>query len=130
MIGQSVRNSQGEQIGDVNDLVVDSNGQIKAVVIGVGGFLGLGEREVAVSMSSLQMQPPGASGSGSGSSGTGSTSSPSQPTMVLNATRDTLKEAPRWSWNEPSGSSSGSGSGSSSGGTSGGSTTSGSGTAR
>ena len=36
------------KIGDVNDLVIDASGRIAAIVIGVGGFLGMGEKNVAV----------------------------------------------------------------------------------
>ncbi|MVA96667.1 PRC-barrel domain containing protein [Nitratireductor sp. CAU 1489] len=51
IIGQSVYNGAGddaENIGDVNDIVIDADGNIQAVVIGVGGFLGLGEKHVAI----------------------------------------------------------------------------------
>ncbi|MCV9962917.1 PRC-barrel domain-containing protein [Pararhizobium sp. BT-229] len=40
---------QGEAIGDVNDVVINANGGAEALVIGVGGFLGLGEKDVAIS---------------------------------------------------------------------------------
>ncbi len=41
-------------VGEVNDVVLDWNGDIKAVVLGVGGFLGIGEKDVAIEMSSLR----------------------------------------------------------------------------
>ena len=41
-------------IGEVNDVVLDWNGGIKAVVLGIGGFLGIGEKDVAVDMGSLR----------------------------------------------------------------------------
>lgn len=47
-IGQAVHNMAGETIGDVNDLVFDHKGQISTVVIGVGGFLSIGEKGVGV----------------------------------------------------------------------------------
>jgi sporulation protein YlmC with PRC-barrel domain len=43
-----------ERIGDINDIVLTKDGQIGAVVIGVGGFLGMGEKNVAVDFKSLQ----------------------------------------------------------------------------
>lgn len=52
IIGQQVVNQQGEEVGEINDLVVDESNQPYAVV-GIGGFLGMGEREVAVPVSSL-----------------------------------------------------------------------------
>jgi len=50
-INESVYNGTGdnaENIGDVNDLVIAKDGKVKAVVVGVGGFLGIGEHNVAV----------------------------------------------------------------------------------
>ena len=44
LIGQSVVNSQDESIGDINDLVTDESGKVIAVLVGSGGFLGLGEK--------------------------------------------------------------------------------------
>jgi hypothetical protein len=41
-------------VGEVNDVVLDWNGEVKAVVLGVGGFLGVGEKNVAIEMSSLR----------------------------------------------------------------------------
>jgi sporulation protein YlmC with PRC-barrel domain len=52
-IGQTVTNQAGEKIGDINDLLFDKSGKIANVVIGVGGFLGMGEKNVGVPYSSL-----------------------------------------------------------------------------
>ncbi|WP_114947081.1 PRC-barrel domain-containing protein [Microvirga calopogonii] len=46
--GLNVYNQNNEKIGDISELIVDSSGTIQAVVVGVGGFLGLGERDVAI----------------------------------------------------------------------------------
>lgn len=51
LIGQSVYNGIGddaENIGSINDLVISPEGDVQAVVIGVGGFLGIGEKDVAI----------------------------------------------------------------------------------
>jgi sporulation protein YlmC with PRC-barrel domain len=40
--------NNGDKIGDIRDLIFNSSGEVQAVVIGVGGYLGLGERDVAV----------------------------------------------------------------------------------
>ena len=48
LVGLSVYNDNNESLGSINDLLTDKNGDIKAVVIGVGGFLGVGEHLVAV----------------------------------------------------------------------------------
>ena len=52
-IGQAVHNTAGEAIGDINDLVFNRKGQISTVVIGVGGFLSIGEKGVGVPYSAL-----------------------------------------------------------------------------
>ncbi|MDM9623782.1 PRC-barrel domain-containing protein [Rhizobium sp. S96] len=49
-IGQPVYNGQNESIGNVNDLIMKKDGGLVAAVIGVGGFLGIGEKNVAVPM--------------------------------------------------------------------------------
>ena len=48
LAGLSVYNDKNESVGSINDLLTDKSGNIKAVVIGVGGFLGVGEHLVAV----------------------------------------------------------------------------------
>jgi sporulation protein YlmC with PRC-barrel domain len=46
--GLNVYNQNNEKIGDISELIVDSSGTIQAVVVGVGGFLGIGEQDVAI----------------------------------------------------------------------------------
>ena len=58
IIGETIYNSTGddaEAIGDVNDFVLDQNGEIGAVVVGVGGFLGIGQKSVAINWSDLEL---------------------------------------------------------------------------
>lgn len=52
-IGSTVYNAQNESIGDINDLIIDRSGGIVAAVVGVGGFLGIGEKNVAVPMANI-----------------------------------------------------------------------------
>jgi sporulation protein YlmC with PRC-barrel domain len=54
MIGTTVVSANNESIGDINDVVVDRQGKAVAVVIGVGGFLGIGEKDVAVPFEALE----------------------------------------------------------------------------
>ncbi|HHZ08686.1 MAG TPA: PRC-barrel domain containing protein [Rhizobiales bacterium] len=57
IIGETVYNGTGddaENIGEVNDLVIGSDGGVKAVVVGVGGFLGLGQKNVALDYGALK----------------------------------------------------------------------------
>jgi len=48
VVGLNVYNAQNENVGSINDLLMDKSGSIKAAVISVGGFLGMGARLVAV----------------------------------------------------------------------------------
>jgi len=54
LIGTRVMGSNNESIGDVNDVIMDSKGQAVAAVVGVGGFLGIGEKDVAVPFAALE----------------------------------------------------------------------------
>jgi hypothetical protein len=80
LIGTSVKNTSGETIGEINEVIIGSDGKVAGVVIGVGGFLGLGEREVAVRYESLRL-----------SHGTNRST-----TATLAATKESLKAAPEW----------------------------------
>lgn len=87
IIGMQVYSSaatDAEHIGDINNLVVGENGQVEAVVIGVGGFLGIGEKDVAVSMDSLQWVQ----------------AEDNSERYVLEATREALEGAPVFEWND------------------------------
>lgn len=82
LIGTSVRNPAGESIGEVNEVLFDNSGKVNAVVIGVGGFLGMGEREVAITFSSLRVAHD----------------ADGRNVITVDATKDTLKAAPQWTW--------------------------------
>jgi hypothetical protein len=53
-VGLDVYNDKDEKIGDISELILDKSGKIDMVVIGVGGFLGMGQRDVAVKFSDLK----------------------------------------------------------------------------
>jgi sporulation protein YlmC with PRC-barrel domain len=87
IIGMQVYSSaaaDAEYIGDINNLVVGQNGEVQAVVIGVGGFLGIGEKDVAVSMDSLEML----------------VAEDNTQRYVFEATREALNDAPAFEWDE------------------------------
>jgi sporulation protein YlmC with PRC-barrel domain len=87
LIGTKVRNNANENIGDINELVIDKDGKVAAVVIGVGGFLGIGEREVALDFKSLNIKYDPNAMTESGAT-----------IITVNATKDSLKSAPAWTW--------------------------------
>src|ERR1700730_15975228 len=57
LVGLSVYNDGNESLGSINDLLADKSGNIKAVVIGVGGFLGVGEHLVAIPFDKIKFVP-------------------------------------------------------------------------
>ena len=82
LIGTTVKNDADESIGSINEIVLGKDGKVAAVVIGVGGFLGMGEREVAVNFDALRVAQD----------------ANNRTVVSLDATKDTLKAAPEWRW--------------------------------
>src|SRR6476660_6883535 len=82
LIGTTVVNDANESVGKISELVLSKDGKVAAVVIGVGGFLGMGEREVAVNFESLRIAQD----------------SNNKTTVSLNATKESRKSAPEWQW--------------------------------
>jgi sporulation protein YlmC with PRC-barrel domain len=76
MIGLNVYNSVSDKIGAISELIVDRSGKIEAVVVGAGGFLGLGEHDVAVPYDQISWsyQPVVSSGIGTAPTTTGAAS--------------------------------------------------------
>lgn len=55
--GTSVLGADNEKIGDINDILFDKSGKIEAYIVSVGGFLGMGTKEVAMAPSSFETVP-------------------------------------------------------------------------
>jgi hypothetical protein len=55
--GTDVVGGNNEKVGDVSDILFDKDGKILAYVVGVGGFLGIGAKDVALSPASFQIMP-------------------------------------------------------------------------
>jgi len=80
----NVWSQDGEQIGEVDDMVLDlDNSQIAYVLVGTGGFLDLGERDVLVPWNSLQLQ-----------TGTGETTGGQENAFILQTDVDVFRNAP------------------------------------
>jgi hypothetical protein len=84
LIGTKVVNTANETIGDINEIILGKDGKVAAVIVGVGGFLGMGEREVALNFSSIRM----------------SRDANNNLVLTANATKDLLKDAPAWRWED------------------------------
>jgi sporulation protein YlmC with PRC-barrel domain len=74
---EDVYDNQENKIGEVNDILLDANGKIAAVIVGVGGFLGVGEKDVAVPFNALKV-----------------TEKDNDRYLVMNTTKEALESAP------------------------------------
>jgi sporulation protein YlmC with PRC-barrel domain len=73
LIGRSVKNPNNDTIGKIESVYLDANGKVDSVIVGVGGFLGVGEHLVAVPFDKVKfVSEPIAYTSASGSADTGS----------------------------------------------------------
>ena len=59
MIGVEVRNAAGDSVGKIDNLLIADGGTLKAVVLDVGGFLGIGSKHIAVEPGALVLRPGG-----------------------------------------------------------------------
>ena len=78
ILGKDVYNDAGDKIGEINDLIVTPNKTVSYAIVGVGGFLGVGEHEIAVPVGKLKQE---------------------MGKIVLHgATKDALKAAPKFEY--------------------------------
>jgi len=54
LIGLNVYNDQNEKLGDISEILLDKSGKVGGIVIGVGGFLGMGQHDIKVDMAKLK----------------------------------------------------------------------------
>ena len=80
---QNVYDPSDNKIGDVDDVLIDKEGNVTALIIGVGGFLGMGEKDVAIPFSDLRTSEKN-----------------NKWYSVLNATKDALKTAPGYTYDK------------------------------
>lgn len=84
LIGASVKNTQGESLGKIDELVIDPHdAKIKAAVVSVGGVLGIGAKSVAIPWDKVEM--------GSGTD---------RDTVVVAMGKEELEQAPGWQKSE------------------------------
>jgi sporulation protein YlmC with PRC-barrel domain len=74
---QDIYDRSNTKIGEVMDVLVGQNGQVNAVIVGVGGFLGAGEKDVAVNFNSIKQ-----------------TTKNDKVYLTMDTTKDALKSAP------------------------------------
>ena len=99
LVGLNVYNDSNESIGSVNDLLTDKSGDIKAVVIGVGGFLGIGEHLVAVPLDKVKfVDEPIAYNAASSAPAGGGATRPSTSTTTTGAATTAPAAAKKNPW--------------------------------
>ena len=116
LVGLSVYNEKNESVGSINDMLTDKNGKITAVVIGVGGFLGVGEHLVAVPFEKVKFStepvvytgasnaPAGARPNSTTTTGAATAPAASKPNpwwpdhAIFKATKDELKAMPEFKY--------------------------------
>ena len=101
--GSDVLGPDDAHIGSVNDMLFDKNGKVLGLIVGVGGFLGIGEKNVAIDMSAFQ-PVPASTGSSTTSGGSAITTRSDDPTMTklkVTWTKDQLKNAPDFQYYKP-----------------------------
>jgi sporulation protein YlmC with PRC-barrel domain len=97
LTGLAVHNPQNEKIGEIEELLIDQSGRVRAVVLGVGGFLGMGEHDVAVPFTELKWVEKAVRTTGTG--GTTTTTEHGYPEHgVLNMSKDQLKALPQFKY--------------------------------
>ena len=84
--GTDVVGSDNEKIGDVSDILFDKSGKVDAIIISVGGFLGVGAKEVALAPNSFDVVP---------------SQNGAADKLKLSATKDQLKDAQNFARYEP-----------------------------
>ena len=122
LVGVDVYNEQNDKVGDINEILLDHSGKVAGVVIGVGGFLGMGEHDVLISFDQIKfvnepmraasttMNPAATTGSGAhslpatGATVTATTArSPAEKWYpdhaVINATKEQLKGMQQFKYN-------------------------------
>ena len=115
LIGLNVYNEKNEKLGDISEILLDKSGKVEGVVIGVGGFLGMGEHDIKVDMSKLKfVNEPVRTSTTSTANTTGAANRPATTTtttaredhkwypdhaIMSGATKDSLKSMPQFKYN-------------------------------
>jgi sporulation protein YlmC with PRC-barrel domain len=81
LIGRNVKNPQDDTVGEIESVYINADGKVDSVILGVGGFLGMGERLVRVAWKDLRISDNGEK-------------------VVINATKDQLKAMPPYTYRD------------------------------
>src|SRR3954469_15887501 len=93
--GLNVYNEQNEKLGDISEILIDKSGKVDGIIIGVGGFLGMGQHDIKVEMSKLKFvdEPVRSSAAGSTSTtGAGPGAGANRPATTTSSTASSGKK--------------------------------------
>ncbi len=93
LIGLNVYNDQNEKLGDISEVLLDKSGKVDGIVIGVGGFLGMGKHDILVQMDKLKFVNEPVRTSSTTSTTTGSAA---RPATSPSTTTSTSSTASKW----------------------------------
>ena len=118
LIGVNVYNDQNEKLGDISEVLLDKSGKVDGVIIGVGGFLGMGQHDIKIELSKLKFvdEPVKTSATSTTTSTTGAAPSTRPATttttttsadkkwypdhaVLSGTTKDQLKAMPQFKYN-------------------------------
>ena len=95
LVGLAVYNDTNEKLGDISEILLDKSGKINAVIIGVGGFLGVGQHDIAVTFDKLKwVDEPIRSASADKMPGSAGTSTTTRPSTTTGAAGGGMAAAP------------------------------------
>jgi sporulation protein YlmC with PRC-barrel domain len=83
LIGRNIKNADGDTIGEIKSIYINKDGKVDSVMVGVGGFLGVGDREVRIAWSDLKITDNGEK-------------------VMVNMTKDELKAKPEYRYKNES----------------------------
>jgi len=96
LVGVDIYNEQNENIGEVNDVIIDTSGKVDGVIVSAGGFLGMGEHHIMMKLDQIKFSNK------AGTTSTGSTSSDSKQWYpdrgTVDLTKDQLKAMPQFKY--------------------------------
>jgi sporulation protein YlmC with PRC-barrel domain len=94
LIGLNVYNDQNEKLGDISEVLLDKSGKVDGIVIGVGGFLGMGKHDILVQMDKLKFVNEPVRTSSTTSTTTGSAARPATSPSTTSASATANKWYP------------------------------------
>ena len=99
LVGLNVYNEQNEKLGDISEILLDKSGKVEGVIIGVGGFLGMGQRDIKVELSKLKFVDEPVKAAATTTTASSDRKWYPDHAVLSGATKDQLKAMPEFKYN-------------------------------